>query len=115
MVDNEVEEFEKSLEKFEDEFKENQNALKSLHKKITSTGKSNKNLSAKKVSDFFKPRDSSSSLKTDQKVLSVVVKKEIIPLKTSEENNNNKFTGNKLEKTNESSELTGKRPNPFLE
>lgn len=99
--DKEIEEFEKSLDRFEDEFKENQSAMKSLNKKITSM--TNKK-PCKKVSDFFKPKDVKAKGKKMQTRNSVM----------TENNNDIKSIENiKVTETNKDKEMLGKRPNPF--
>jgi len=98
--DNEISQFEKSLEQFEVEFKENQQALKSLHKKVSSTaGKK-----CKKVSDFFK-------VKPDNKnVLSDLTNEKAV--KDESKNLTCKETSEKSHSDTEE-KTRGKRGNPF--
>ena len=94
--DKEIEDFEKSLVKFEDEFKENQSALKSLCKKITPTTSKKP---CEKVSNFFKPKDlKEKKMQTRNEVLTETqaIKSENVIVTTTDK------------------DTLGKRPNPSL-
>ena len=96
---DDIAEFEKIMEKFKDDFKENQSALKSLHKKVASIP--NKS-TGKKVSDFFKPKQQRKV--TDSKAKTTSNKGAVL-----------KETKDKVNESDSDKDYNGKRPRPFAE
>eukprot|EP00111_Clytia_hemisphaerica_P020477 TCONS_00060323-protein len=97
---DDITEFEKSLEKFEDDFKENQSAIKTLHKKVASLP--TKSSTKKKVSDFFKPKQQKKN--SDFKAKTITSKETVL---TETKDKVNDSDGDKEQK--------GKRPHPFVD